>query len=574
MCLPLLKNTDKHVECPLYRRSMNNLKTFAEFGLEPKVLQAITELGFEEATPIQEQSIPLALTGSDLIGQAQTGTGKTAAFGIPLISKINREDEKILALIMAPTRELAIQVSEEIGKLSRFKGLRSLAIYGGQDIGRQIRGLKKKPQIIIGTPGRLLDHINRKTIRLDDVQTVVLDEADEMLDMGFMEDIQTILKLVPVERQTMLFSATMPPNIQRLAQQFLNNPQHVSVIPKQISAPLIDQAYVEVPERQKFEALSRLIDMESPELAIVFGRTKRRVDELAEALQKRGYSADGLHGDLSQNQRDAVMRKFRDGSIDVLVATDVAARGLDVSGVTHVINFDLPQDPESYVHRIGRTGRAGKEGTAWSFVTPREIDHLHLIERVTRHRITRKPLPTMAEAIEGKQRVTAERLLEVVESGELNEYKGISIQLLEQYDSVQLLSAAMKLLTGDKKDSAIELTPEDPIRAKRRGGKNDIRSGRKPNGGYGGNRGTSGGSSSGGGYRGNRDNNGGGSRGGYSSGGSNYGSGSGGYGGGYKGNRDGAPARDGGANRSAERKPYTRPSSTSTRPAKREDFDN
>ncbi|ETT45309.1 RNA helicase exp9 (Exported protein 9) [Paenibacillus sp. FSL H8-237] len=553
---------------------MNNLKTFAEFGLEPKVLQAITELGFEEATPIQEQSIPLALTGSDLIGQAQTGTGKTAAFGIPLISKINREDEKILALIMAPTRELAIQVSEEIGKLSRFKGLRSLAIYGGQDIGRQIRGLKKKPQIIIGTPGRLLDHINRKTIRLDDVQTVVLDEADEMLDMGFMEDIQTILKLVPVERQTMLFSATMPPNIQRLAQQFLNNPQHVSVIPKQISAPLIDQAYVEVPERQKFEALSRLIDMESPELAIVFGRTKRRVDELAEALQKRGYSADGLHGDLSQNQRDAVMRKFRDGSIDVLVATDVAARGLDVSGVTHVINFDLPQDPESYVHRIGRTGRAGKEGTAWSFVTPREIDHLHLIERVTRHRITRKPLPTMAEAIEGKQRVTAERLLEVVESGELNEYKGISIQLLEQYDSVQLLSAAMKLLTGDKKDSAIELTPEDPIRAKRRGGKNDIRSGRKPNGGYGGNRGTSGGSGSGGGYRGNRDNNGGGSRGGYSSGGSNYGSGSGGYGGGYKGNRDGAPARDGGANRSAERKPYTRPSSTSTRPAKREDFDN
>ncbi|MEK5278964.1 MULTISPECIES: DEAD/DEAH box helicase [Paenibacillus] len=550
------------------------MKTFAEFGLEPKVLQAITELGFEEATPIQEQSIPLALTGSDLIGQAQTGTGKTAAFGIPLISKINREDEKILALIMAPTRELAIQVSEEIGKLSRFKGLRSLAIYGGQDIGRQIRGLKKKPQIIIGTPGRLLDHINRKTIRLDDVQTVVLDEADEMLDMGFMEDIQTILKLVPAERQTMLFSATMPPNIQRLAQQFLNNPQHVSVIPKQISAPLIDQAYVEVPERQKFEALSRLIDMESPELAIVFGRTKRRVDELAEALQKRGYSADGLHGDLSQNQRDAVMRKFRDGSIDVLVATDVAARGLDVSGVTHVINFDLPQDPESYVHRIGRTGRAGKEGTAWSFVTPREIDHLHLIERVTRHRITRKPLPTMAEAIEGKQRVTAERLLEVVESGELNEYKGISIQLLEQYDSVQLLSAAMKLLTGDKKDSAIELTPEDPIRAKRRGGKNDIRSGRKPNGGYGGNRGTSGGSGSGGGYRGNRDNNGGGSRGGYSSGGSNYGSGSGGYGGGYKGNRDGAPARDGSANRSAERKPYTRPSSTSTRPAKREDFDN
>lgn len=554
---------------------MNNLKTFAEFGLEPKVLQAITELGFEEATPIQEQAIPLAMAGSDLIGQAQTGTGKTAAFGIPLISKIVREEEKIVALIMTPTRELAIQVAEEIGKLTRFKGLRSLAIYGGQDIGRQIRGLKKKPQIIIGTPGRLLDHINRKTIRLDDVQTIVLDEADEMLDMGFMEDIQTILKLVPEERQTMLFSATMPPNIQRLAQQFLKNPQHVSVIPKQISAPLIDQAYIEVPERQKFEALSRLIDMESPDLAIVFGRTKRRVDELAEGLQKRGYSADGLHGDLSQNQRDAVMRKFRDGSIDVLVATDVAARGLDVSGVTHVINFDLPQDPESYVHRIGRTGRAGKEGTAWSFVTPREMDHLHLIERVTRHRITRKPLPTMAEAIEGKQRITAERLLAMVEDGgELNEYKGIAIQLLEQYDSVQLLSAAMKLLTGDNKDAQIELTPEDPIRAKRRGGKNDIRSGRKPNGGgYGGNRTGSGtGSSSGGGYRGNRDNasSGGSTRGGYSSG---YGSNSGSsYGGGYKGNRDAGAGRDGGASRSADRKPSARPSSTSTRPAK-QDYD-
>jgi len=561
---------------------MNNLKTFAEFGLQPKVMQAITELGFEEATPIQEQALPLALAGTDLIGQAQTGTGKTAAFGIPLISKIDREDEKIRALIMAPTRELAIQVAEEIGKLSRFKGLRSLAIYGGQDIGRQIRGLKKKPQIIIGTPGRLLDHINRKTIRLDDVQTVVLDEADEMLDMGFMEDIQTILKLVPEERQTMLFSATMPSNIQRLAQQFLRNPQHVSVIPKQISAPLIDQAYVEVPERQKFEALSRLIDMESPDLAIVFGRTKRRVDELAEALQKRGYSADGLHGDLSQNQRDAVMRKFRDGSIDVLVATDVAARGLDVSGVTHVINFDLPQDPESYVHRIGRTGRAGKEGTAWSFVTPREMDHLHLIERVTRHRITRKPLPTMAEAIEGKQRITAERVLGMVESEELNEYKGMAIQLLEQYDSVQLLSAAMKLLTGDKKDSEIELTPEDPIRAKRRGAKNDIRSGRKPSGTYGssgggyrgGNSGGSTGGSGTGGYRGNRDSSGG-SRGGYSGGGSTYGgSGSGGYGGGYKGNRDAGTgaSRDSAAGRGGDRKPSTRPSSSGTsRPAKRED---
>lgn len=450
------------------------MKTFAEFGLEPKVIQAITELGFEESTPIQEKAIPVALTGSDMIGQAQTGTGKTAAFGIPLISKIDPTEDRVVALIMTPTRELAIQVAEEIGKLSRFKGIRSLPIYGGQDIGRQIRALKKRPQIIIGTPGRLLDHINRKTIRLDDVQTVVLDEADEMLDMGFMEDITSILSLVPDERQTMLFSATMPPNIQKLANTFLKDPQHVSVMPKQVSAPLIEQNYIEVPERMKFDALSRLLDMQSPELAIVFGRTKRRVDELAEGLQKRGYSADGLHGDLSQNQRDAVMRKFRDGSIDVLVATDVAARGLDVSGVTHVINFDLPQDPESYVHRIGRTGRAGKEGSAWSFVTPREMDHLHFIERVTRHRLNRKPIPSMAEAIEGKQRVVAERMLEVLDQGGLTEYKALTIELLEQYDSVQLLSAAFKLLTGDKKDVDVQLTPEDPIRAKRR--KPDIRS--------------------------------------------------------------------------------------------------
>jgi ATP-dependent RNA helicase DeaD len=494
------------------------LKTFNDFELEPKVVRAITELGFEEPTPIQAKTIPLALEGRDLIGQAQTGTGKTAAFGVPLINKIDVTEERIVALIMTPTRELAIQVAEEIGKLSRFKGLRSLPIYGGQDIVRQIRALKKKPQIIIGTPGRLLDHINRKTIRLDDVNTVILDEADEMLDMGFMEDIQSILKLVPAERHTMLFSATMPPNIQRLAQQFLRNPEHVSVIPKHVSVPLISQSYIEVHERQKFDALSRLLDMESPELAIVFGRTKRRVDELAEALQKRGYSADGLHGDLSQNQRDAVMRKFRDGSIDVLVATDVAARGLDVSGVTHVINFDLPQDPESYVHRIGRTGRAGREGSAWTFVSPREIDHLHFIEKVNRHKITKKPLPTLAEAIEGKQKITAERLLEVIQNDDFKEFKGLSIQLLEQYDSVHLVAAALKLLTGEKKELDVELTPEEPLRAKKRG--TDVRStGRRFNAPFGSGSGARGGGSAGGGrggsnYRGNRrdDNKNGGSR--------------------------------------------------------------
>lgn len=510
------------------------MSKFTDFGLESDVLQAISQLGYEDATPIQSQAIPVALSGRDMIGQAQTGTGKTAAFGIPLVSKIQASEDRIVTLVMTPTRELAIQVAEEIEKLGRFKGLRSLAIYGGQDIGRQIRGLRRKPQIIIGTPGRLLDHINRKTIKLEDVQTVVLDEADEMLDMGFMEDIQTILGLVPAERQTLLFSATMPANIQRLAQQFLNNPEHISVIPKtSTTASTIQQFYVEVQERMKFDALCRLLDMEPPELAIVFGRTKRRVAELSEALMKRGYAADGLHGDLSQNQRDAVMRKFRDGSIAVLVATDVAARGLDVSGVTHVINFDLPQDPESYTHRIGRTGRAGKEGTSWSFVTYREMDHLHFIERVTRFRIAKKALPTVAEAIEGKQRVIADRLLEAVgaEDADFAGFKGIATELLERHDSVELLSAAIKLLAGDKNDVAVELTPEDPIRSKKRnfgnrGSSSGGYGGQRRSGGYGGQGGRSGGYSggSGGGYSG------GGNRGSYSGGQGGSGSRGGSYG--------------------------------------------
>lgn len=522
------------------------MKAFADFDLDPKVLRAITEMGFEESTPIQEKTIPLAMEGKDLIGQAQTGTGKTAAFGIPVINRIEVTEDRIVALIMCPTRELAIQVAEEISKLGRFKGIRSLPIYGGQDIVKQIRALKKKPQIIIGTPGRLLDHINRKTIKLDNVSTVILDEADEMLDMGFMEDIQSILSLVPEDRHTMLFSATMPENIKKLARQFLREPEHVSVIPKQVSAPLISQFYIELHEKQKFDALCRLIDMESPDLAIIFGRTKRRVDELSEALQKRGYSAEGLHGDLSQNQRDHVMRKFRDGSIDVLVATDVAARGLDVSGVTHVINFDLPQDPESYVHRIGRTGRAGREGSAWTFVTHREIDHLHFIEKLTRHKISRKPVPSMAEAIEGKQRVTAERILEVVNSDNFGEFKGIAIQLLEQYDSVQLVAAALKLMTGEKRDVEIELTPEDPLRAKKR--RPDVRSsGRRMPGSY--VRDGQGSSSSAGGSRG------------------GYGSGRGGYGGSSAGgsSRGGSSrsssyggSRDGGERRRSEGSDYDR----------------
>jgi ATP-dependent RNA helicase DeaD len=444
------------------------LKTFYDFQLQPEVMRAIEALGYTEPTPIQAQAIQVILDGQDIIGQAQTGTGKTAAFGIPLVNGIDQSERHISAVILTPTRELAIQVAGELEKLSRYKGLRVLAIYGGQDIEKQIRLLKEKPQIIVGTPGRMLDHIRRKTVRLQHVRTVVLDEADEMLDMGFMDDIKAILESVPEERHTLLFSATMPPNIKALAERFLKNPKHISVLPKQPAVRLIDQYYSEVRERQKFEALRRILDAENPELAIVFGRTKRRVDELTEALQKSGYAADGLHGDLSQKQRDTVMRKFRDKAIQVLVATDVAARGLDVSGVTHVINFDIPQDPESYVHRIGRTGRAGNSGAAWTFVTPGETEHLQLIAKITRHHISKRRFPSRAEAEAGKHKVIIDRIVQAMENDDLSGFQDLSARLLRQYDSAQLLAAAIKLLLGEQTAEFIELTPEEPMQKKKR----------------------------------------------------------------------------------------------------------
>ena len=355
---------------------MKTLTKFEDLGLSQATLEAVLKMGFEEATPIQAETIPMGLANKDLIGQAQTGTGKTAAFGIPLVEKIDVNKDAIQGIIIAPTRELAIQVSEELYKIGSGKRVRVLSIYGGQDISRQIRSLKKFPHIIVGTPGRVLDHINRKTMRLDTVNTVILDEADEMLNMGFIEDIETILAATPSERQTLLFSATMPGPIQRMAEKFMHDPQIVRVKTKEMTVPAIEQFYLEVMEKNKFDVLTRLLDIQSPELAIIFGRTKRRVDELSEALTLRGYTAEGIHGDLTQAKRMQVLRKFKEGTIDVLVATDVAARGLDISGVTHVYNFDIPQDPESYVHRIGRTGRAGKSGMALTFITPREKSYL------------------------------------------------------------------------------------------------------------------------------------------------------------------------------------------------------
>jgi ATP-dependent RNA helicase DeaD len=443
------------------------MATFYEFGLSNAVIRATASMGFEEATPIQELAIPIAMTGKDIIGQAQTGTGKTAAFGIPMIEKCMPEQGDIQGLVITPTRELAIQVAEEINTIGQFKGVRALPVYGGQDIERQIRALKNKPQIIVATPGRLMDHMRRKLIRLQYLLVVVLDEADEMLNMGFREDIENILSEVPAVRQTMLFSATMPQPIQELARRFMVEPEFVRLRAKEATVPQTEQYYFQVHEKEKFDALCRLLDLQSPDAAIVFARTKRRVDELLDALCKRGYSAEAIHGDLTQARRDSVMRKFKDGATEILVATDVAARGLDISAVTHVYNFDMPQDPDSYVHRIGRTGRLGKPGIAATFVSHRELGHLELIERSINRKIIRKPVPTISEALEGQQRLTVEKLMQVVEEGESMPYKEIARELLESADAASLLAAALKMLTKEPDLTPVNITAQEPWARKR-----------------------------------------------------------------------------------------------------------
>jgi ATP-dependent RNA helicase DeaD len=469
------------------------MPTFKELGLSESLLKSVINMGFEEATPIQEQTIPLVLEGRDVIGQAQTGTGKTAAYGIPMIQKITGISEDIQGIVLTPTRELAVQVAEELNRIGQAKRICTLPIYGGQEINRQIRALKKRPHIIVATPGRLMDHMRRRTIRLQFITMVILDEADEMLNMGFIDDIKAILQEIPEKRQTLLFSATMPRQIQNLAQNFMKDPELISIKGKEVTVANIEQDYIEVSEKMKFDVLCRLFDIQSPDLSIVFGRTKSRVDELSEALKKRGYSAEGIHGDLTQSKRDSVMRQFKEGTIEVLVATDVAARGLDISGVTHVYNFDIPQDPESYVHRIGRTGRAGKAGLAVTFVTPREIGHLRLIEQLTKRKITRKNIPTMIEAIKGQQRITVEKLLRVIAEEDIQNYKGIAEDLLEESDSVTLLSAALKIMTKEPDENVVELTGIAPLRVKsnqgrfgHRGNRGDTRYRRvgKPSGNY------------------------------------------------------------------------------------------
>ena len=332
---------------------------FTELNLAEDILAAVEKAGFVKPSPIQEMTIPLALEGKDVIGQAQTGTGKTAAFGLPTLNKIDVANNTIQALVIAPTRELAVQSQEELFRFGREKGVKVRSVYGGSSIERQIKALRSGAHIVVGTPGRLLDLIKRKALKLNHIETLILDEADEMLNMGFLEDIETIISRVPEERQTLLFSATMPDPIKRIGVKFMKEPEHVKIAAKELTTELVDQYYIRVKENEKFDTMTRLMDVDQPELSIVFGRTKRRVDELTRGLKLRGYRAEGIHGDLDQGKRLRVLRDFKNDNLDILVATDVAARGLDISGVTHVYNYDIPQDPESYVHRIGRTGRAG-----------------------------------------------------------------------------------------------------------------------------------------------------------------------------------------------------------------------
>ncbi len=429
------------------------MTSFLEFELSKKLQEAIDEMGYEEPSPIQTTCIPLVLSGRDVIGQAQTGTGKTAAFGIPLVEAAGT-GRSVQAIILLPTRELAIQVAGELRKIAKFKRVRTLPIYGGQSIGHQIRALEQGVQIVIGTPGRVLDHLRRGTLKLDKVRTVVLDEADEMLDMGFIEDIEAILQETPSDRQTLLFSATIPPEVRRLASRYMKNPEHVQMVTNEMTVPLIDQVYYKVLERTKLESICRIIDSEDVTLGIVFCRTKRGVDELAEALISRGYLADGLHGDLSQAQRDRVMKRFRSGEIELLIATDVAARGIDVGNVTHVVNYDMPQDTESYVHRIGRTGRAGRRGLAITLVTPREFKLLKTIQRDTKATIESREVPSLEDVAERQAEQWRERLQSTVQEGSLAHYRAILGKLVDELDPIDVAAAALKLASAGELEVA------------------------------------------------------------------------------------------------------------------------
>lgn len=426
---------------------------YEDAGIDARILRAVRELGFERMTPIQEQAIPLFMTGRDIIGQAQTGTGKTAAFGIPILQKIDPENRSLQAVILCPTRELAMQAAEELRKFSKYmNGIKVLPVYGGQDIVRQIKNLKGGVQIVVGTPGRVMDHMRRHTLKMEHVHTVVLDEADEMLNMGFREDIETILKEMPTERQTGLFSATMPKPILDITKTYQKDAVYIKMTPKEVTIPLIKQAYYQVRRQDKEEVLCRLIDYYDPKRALIFCNTKRMVDELTEHLKARGYEVEGLHGDLTQGQRDTVMNLFRGGRTNILIATDVAARGIDVNDVEAVYNYDVPEDIEYYVHRIGRTGRAGKTGRSFTLVVGREAYKIRDIERICHTRIKERKVPGAADITARKAEKILKGAMAVIEKEDISratEYI-LDAVALGQYSAIQIAAAFMKMQLGEE----------------------------------------------------------------------------------------------------------------------------
>ncbi len=458
---------------------------YEDAGIDQRILRAVKELGFEHMTPIQEQAIPLFMTGRDIIGQAQTGTGKTAAFGIPILQKVDPQDRSLQAVILCPTRELAMQAADELRKFAKYMdSVKVLPVYGGQEIYKQIKSLKTGVQIVVGTPGRVMDHMRRHTLKFDHVHTIVLDEADEMLNMGFREDIETILKEMPQERQTGLFSATMPKPILEITKTYQTDAAYIKMTPKEVTIPLIKQAYYQVRKQDKEEVLCRLIDYYDPKRALIFCNTKRMVDELTEHLKGRGYEVEGLHGDLTQGQRDTVMNLFRGGKTNILIATDVAARGIDVSDVEAVYNFDVPEDIEYYVHRIGRTGRAGKTGRSFTLVVGREAYKIRDIERICHTKIKERKIPNAADIIARKSEKILKEAYEVIEGEDISKAMEsiLDAVALGQYSATQIAAAFMKMKLGDEpKDIRAEkfFFEKKPFRGGRgdKGGRNSGKSG-------------------------------------------------------------------------------------------------
>ncbi len=460
--------------------AIDDMTTFADLNLRPELQQALVSLGYEEPTPIQQQAIPPLLQARDLMGQAATGTGKTAAFALPLLQRLSPDDRGSapMALVLVPTRELAMQVSEAIHRYGQGLGARVVPVYGGQPIGRQLRVLQRGVDVVVATPGRALDHIARRTLRLEAVEVVVLDEADEMLDMGFADDIESILGDTPATRQTVLFSATMPPRIDGLARKYLHEPVRIQITrdtsPEGEPSLTHQRAYV-VARQHKPAALGRLLDIEMPEAALIFCRTRTEVDELTETMNGRGYRAEALHGAMNQEQRDRVMGRLRAGAAELLVATDVAARGLDVEHLTHVVNYDVPSAPKSYVHRIGRVGRAGREGIAITLAEPRERRMLATIERVTKQPIAIERLPTVAELGAHRLERTRASLEAHLLEGDLEHYRSVVESLARDVDVMDVALAAVKLAheaSGSATDPTEEEIPEPPrVPAKGQGGK-------------------------------------------------------------------------------------------------------